>query len=85
MRIRKLLPVLCMALGLTMAAPLAAGATGNTDAGTVSGTTQDTQTTNVTGWHYNANGSRYYTINNKTVTGFPVDCEQPGNQAALLF
>ena len=38
MRIRKLLPVLCMALGLTMAAPLAAGATGNTDAGTVSGT-----------------------------------------------
>ena len=71
MRIRKLLPVLCMALGLTMAAPLAAGATGNTDAGTVSGTTQDTQTTNANGWHKNdEDGSRYYTINGKIVTGF---------------
>ena len=71
MRIRKLLPVLCMALGLTMAAPLAAGATGNTDPGTVSGTTQDTQTTNATGWHNNdEDGSRYYTINGKIVTGF---------------
>ena len=85
MRIRKLLPVLCMALGLTMAAPLAAGATGNTDAGTVSGTTQDTQTTTATGWHYNANGSRYYTINNKTVTGFQWIANSQGTKLLLLF
>lgn len=73
MRIRKLLPVLCMALGLTMAAPLAAGATGNTDAGTVSGTTQDTQTTNATGWHKNdEDGSRMTTLLiGKIVTGLP--------------
>ena len=34
MRIRKMLPVLCMALGLTMAAPLAAGATAEDVSGT---------------------------------------------------
>ena len=84
MRIRKITACFCMALGLTMAAPFSGRGHGNT-AGTVSGTTQDTQTTNATGWHYNANGSRYYTINNKKRHRFSVDCEQPGKQAALLF
>ena len=86
MRIRKMLPVLCMALGLTMAAPLAAGATGNTDAGTVSGTTQDTQTTNATGWHKNdEDGSRYYTINGKIVTGFQWIANSTGQKKSLLL
>ena len=86
MRIRKLLPVLCMALGLTMAAPLAAGATGNTDAGTVSGTTQDTQTTNATGWHENdEDGSRYYTINGKIVTGFQWIANSTGQKNLYYF
>ena len=86
MRIRKLLPVLCMALGLTMAAPLAAGATGNTDAGTVSGTTQDTQTTNATGWHNNdEDGSRYYTINGKIVTGFQWIANSKGQKNLYYF
>ena len=75
-----------MALGLTMAAPLAAGATGNTDAGTVSGTTQDTQTTNATGWHKNdEDGSRYYTINGKIVTGFQWIDKQYGQKKSLLL
>ena len=86
MRIRKLLPVLCMALGLTMAAPLAAGATGNTDAGTVSGTTQDTQTTNANGWHKNdEDGSRYYTINGKIVTGFQWIANSDGQKNLYYF
>ena len=81
MRIRKMLPVLCMALGLTMAAPLAAGAT----AEDVSGTTTNTQTANETGWHYNADGSRSYTIDGKTVTGFQWIANSQGTKLLYYF
>lgn len=64
MRIKKLLPVLCMAFGLTMAAPMAVGATGD-NTGTQTTTPQLKE-----GWNYNANGSRYYVEKGKKVTGF---------------
>lgn len=62
MKIKKLLPAFCLALGLTMAVPMAAGATENT------GTTTDAAMS--AGWHYNADGSRYYVRDGKMVTGF---------------
>ena len=85
MRIRKILPVLCMALGLTMAAPLAAGATGNTDAGTVSGTIQNTQSASATGWHYNTDGTRTYTVDGQTVTGFQWIANSQGTKLLYYF
>lgn len=64
MKIKKLLPVFLMALGLTMAAPLTTGATGNT--GTES-TVKETA-----GFHVDSESGYYYYVKSdgKRATGF---------------
>ena len=57
MKFRKMLPVLCMAMGLTFAIPLAAGATGTNS------TAEATQKESA-GWHNDSNGKKYYILEN---------------------
>ena len=86
MRIRKLLPVLCMALGLTMAAPLAAGATGNTDAGTVSAPHRThRQPMPPAGTKMMRMVPANYTINGKIVTGFQWIANSKGQKNLYYF
>ena len=63
MKIKKMLPVLCMALGLTLAVPLTSAATGGTGS---------TVTTESSGWHTDKATGRFYYVNSsgKRVTGF---------------
>lgn len=57
MKFRKMLPVLCMAMGLTFAIPLAAGATGTNS------TAEATQKESA-GWHKTSDGKWYYILEN---------------------